>query len=235
MAGTPVYGTGGFLANDLGADWQFQSSDGATSQQVADAVNGQGDVFLQTEFDAHATGSETYLFDGTVGSYNGTAGALAAVVPGNYLATAGVAIVGIDIDYSPCAAGERESVKFSYSTGLAADSAIFAPSVALPTKRENLGVPELGTNGNADSKVQTASYSVKCSEGRSLNATGTRFAGSTYGGTEEISETHIGLPAMTFATGFKVTSKAEATGQGAKSNTGYDTHSVSATRGFVRA
>lgn len=233
MAGTPVFGTGGFLATDLGADWIWASSDGATSQQVASATNGDGDTFLQQEYDAHSTGSETYHYNGTVGSYNGTAGACASFLPGKYLSTATVAITGIEIDYNPCASGQRETVKFSWSSGLAADSRVYAMSATLPTKQENNGVPELGTNANTDSKIQTSTYSISCQEGRSLNATGTRFAGATYAGEETINETHVGLPSMTWPTGFKVSSKQEGAGEAAKSNTGYDVRSVTATRGMV--
>lgn len=235
MAGTPVFGTGGFLANDLGADWIWQSSDGAESQQVATATNGDGDGFLQQEYDAHSTGSETYHYNGTDGSYNGTAGACASFLPGKYLSTAAVALTGVDIDYSPCASGQRETVKFSWSNGLSADSRTYEMTPTLPTKRENDGVPELGTNANADSKVQSSSYSITCLEGRSLNATGTRFAGATYDGNESINETHVGLPAMTFAAGWKVTSKQEGSGEAAKSNTGYDTRSITATKSIVHS
>jgi hypothetical protein len=226
------------LSNDLGADWIWAASDGQTSQQKAEAINGQGDTFQQTAFDAHSTGSETYHYNGTIGSYGGTAGALAGFEPGNYLGTATVACVGIEIDYGPCASGERETVKFSWSKGLAADSAVFKPSLTgaeLPTKRENAGVPEIGTNANADSRVSSASYALACEEGRTLNATGTRFAGSTYHGMETVNETHVGQPAITLPAGWDVTTKAEGSGEGSKSNTGYNTHQTTASHGVLRA
>lgn len=238
MAGTPVFGTGSKLGSDLGTDWIWAGSDGQTSNQFAEAINGLGDTYKQTKYDPHSTGSETYHYNGTVGSYGGTAGVLAGFEPGQYMATATVAIVGIEIDYGPCASGQRETVKFSWSSGLAADSAIFKPSLILgelPTKRELLGVPEMGTNANTDSRIQSATYSIACEEGRSLNAAGTRFAGATYHGMETINETHVGIPAMTFPTDWQITSSADGVGEGSKSNTGYDTHSVTAQHGVARA
>lgn len=236
--GAPVFGTGGFLGTDLGTNWEWAAGDGNTSQQKAEAINGAGDTYKQTAYDAHSTGSETYHYIGTVGTYGGTAGALAGLEPGNYLATAAVAVTGIEIDYSPCSSGQRETVKFNWSKGLAADSAVFKPSLTgaeLPTKREQSGVPEIGTNGEADSRVQSSSYAIACEEGRTLNATGTRFAGATYHGMETVNETHVGAPAVTFPTDWDVTTKAEDTGEGAKSNTGYDTHQTTASHGVLRA
>ena len=232
MAGTPVFATGSVLGNDLGTDWMWAGSDSQTSKQRAEATNGAGDTYKQTTYDPHSTGSETWQYNGTATAYGGTGGALEGFEPGQYMATATVAIVGIEIDYGPCASGQRETVKFSWSSGLAADSAIFKPSLTteLKTKQEGTGVPELGTNGNTDSRIQSASYAITCEEGRSLNGAGARFAGATYGGKESVNETHVGLPAVTFPADWGVT-----TSTGSKSNTGYDTYATTAEHGVLRA
>jgi hypothetical protein len=81
MAGTPVFGTGGFLGTDLGTNWEWAAGDGNTSQQKAEAIDGGGDTYKQTSFDPHSTGSETYHYNGTVGTYGGTAGALNGLEP----------------------------------------------------------------------------------------------------------------------------------------------------------
>lgn len=238
MAGSPVFGTGAFLATDLGADWEWQGQDGATNADHAEAVGSDGDVVAETTYNSHLSGTETYLYIGDATDYGtATTGALDAngALPGKYLATAAVAITAVEIDYSPCAEGKRERVTFSYSAGLTADSAVYKPSLttALATKQENTGVPTLFTNANADSKVQSTSYKIEAQEGRDLTKAGAYLCGSTFKGQETVNATYIGVPSLT-TTGWQVTTLQTATGTGSKSNTGYDTYNVTAAKAVIR-
>lgn len=237
MAGTPVFGITGFLATDLGSDWEPQGSDGAENHAHAEAVGNNGDVVKENAYQEHLTGSETYLYKGSATDYGtATTGALdaAGALPGKYLSTAAVAITGVEIDYSPCAQGKRETVKFSWSKGLTADSAVFKPSLTtqLATKQENDGVPALFTNANTDSKCQTATYTITCQEGRDHDKDGQYLCGSTTKGQETVNATYIGLPSLT-TTGWIVTSDINANA-GTKSNTGYDTYIVTAAKAVLR-
>jgi hypothetical protein len=234
MAGAPVFGITGFLATDLGADWEPQSGDKTTALTHAEAVGNDGDVVAEKGHDSHDMGSETYVYIGSASDYGtATTGALdaAGALPGKFLTTAAVTITSVTIDYGPCASGQRETVTFNYSEGLAADSAVYKPSLTtvLATKQENAGVPALFTNANTDSKCQTASYTIECQEGRTLDKDGEYLAGSTYKGQESVSATYVGVPALT-TTDWIVTSL----GGGAKSNTGYDTYPISAVKRIVR-
>jgi len=237
MAGTPVFAITGKLAADLGEDWEPQSSDATESHAHAEAVGNDGDVVGENAYDEHLSGSETYLYKGSATDYGtATTGALDAdgCLPGKFLATAGVVITAVEIDYSPCAQGKRETVKFSWSKGLEADSAVYKCTLTalLATKQENVGVPELFTNASTDSKCQTATYSIGCQEGRDLTKAGAYLAGATYKGQESVSATYIGLPSLT-TTGWIVTS-APVADSGSKSNTGYDTYQVTAAKKLAR-
>ena len=234
MAGAPVFGITGVLATDLGADWEPQSGDNSTAKTHAEAVGNNGDVVAENAHDSHDTGSETYVYIGDATDYgSATTGALdaAGALPGKYLSTAAVTITAVEIDYSPCASGQRETVTFSYSAGLTADSAVYKCSLTttLTTKQENTGVPTLFTNANTDSKCQSTTYRIGCEEGRTLDKDGEYLAGATYKGQEAVNSTYIGIPSLT-TTGWIVTSE----GNGAKSNTGYDTYPISAVKKVTR-
>lgn len=233
-AGDPVFGAAGVLATDLGADWEAQTQDKSTALAHSEAVGNNGDVVAETGYDSHATGSETYIYIGDATDYGtATTGALdaAGALPGKYQSTAAVTITAVEIDYSPCAQGKRETVTFTYSAGLTADSAVYKPSLTttLATKQESTGVPTLFANANTPSKAQSTTYRIECQEGRDLDKDGAYLAGATYKGQETVNTTYIGSPSLT-TTGWIVTS----TGGGAKSNTGYDTYPVSAVKRIAR-
>ena len=237
MAGTPVHGITGYLAADLGSDWEPQVGDATENHAHSEAVGNNGDVVGETAYDEHLSGTETYLYIGSATTYGAaTTGALDAdgCLPGKFLTTAAVVITAVEIDYSPCAQGKRETVKFSWSKGLAADSAVYKCSLTtqLATKQENVGVPALFANANADSKCQSATYTISAQEGRDLTKAGAYLAGATYKGQESVSATYIGLPSLT-TTGWIVTS-APTTNAGSKSNTGYDTYQLTATKAVAR-
>lgn len=238
MAGTPVFGITGLLATDIGTDWEPQSDDATKSQQHAEAVGSDGDVVVEDDFDAHFTGTSEFIYKGSATDYgSATTGALDAndALPGKYQSTAQVTILSVEIDYGPCAQGERERVRFTWSKGLTADSAVYKPTLttALATKQENAGVPELLSNANTDSKITAATYSLSCQEGRVLDKSGAYLAGSTYKGQETLNLSYIGRPSLT-TTGWIVTGDQSPTGAGAASNTGYDTYNVTAAKKVTR-
>jgi hypothetical protein len=240
-AGTPVFGTPGFIATDLGTDWVCQSQDSASNQDHAEAVGGDGDVIAEVKYNTRLEGSETYVYNGSATDFgSASTGALAAdgCLPGKYQATAAVIITKVEINYAPCASGQRETVTFTYRSGLDADSSVYAPTLTavLKTKQEGEGVPQdLLTNANAaDSKCASATYAIECQEGRTLSAAGEHLAGATYKGQESLNLSYVGLPSLT-TTGWVVTSDQSATGGGGKTNTAYGTFSITAAKKLTRA
>jgi hypothetical protein len=222
----------------LGADWEPQSDDATKGQQHSEAPGSNGDVVAETAYDAHFTGTAEFIYKGSATDYGtATSGALDAsnALPGKYKSTAAVTILSVEIDYGPCAQGERERVRFTWSKGLTADSAIYKPTLtaALATKQENAGVPALLTNANADSKITAATYTLSCQEGRVLTKVGEYLAGATYKGQEQLNLSYVGRPSLT-TTGWIVTGDQSPSGAGAATNTGYDTYNVTAAKKVTR-
>ena len=238
MPGDPAFAVAGILATDLGADWEFQSGDTGQAAEHAKATGNDGDTVAECIHGEHVTGSESYIYDGTATDYGtATTGALdaAGALPGKFLTTANVVILSVEIDYSPCAQGKREVVKFTFSRGIAATDHYYAPSLTttLATKQENDGVPSLFANANATSKCQSASYTLKCDEGRDMDKVGDYLAGAVYNGEESLNMTHVGLPSLT-TTGWMVTTSQVGSGEGASSNTSYGTYNTVAAKAVIR-
>jgi len=239
MAGTPVFSSTGLLKTDLGSDWEFQSAEGpGQSAGHAEAVSGDGDVVGESAHSKFSQGSETYIYTGSATDYGtATTGALDAnnALPGKYASTTEVLITAVEIDYGPCAQGQRERVKFSWTKGPAADCAVYKCSLttALKTKQENEGVPALLTNSNADSKCQTVTYALTSEVGRDFDDAGEYLCGGNYKGQETLNATYVGIPSLT-TTGWVVTVDPTGTGAGNKSNTSYDTYNMTAAKAVVR-
>ena len=234
-AGDPVYAGGGKLATDLGANWEFQSADGGESKEKVYATGNDGDFVAGTTHGAHITGNETYIYTGTVADYAGTAGALGTNVPGNYMTGGTCVLLGVEIDYSDCAQGKREKVKFNFSGGLTAGTITYVPEIAsLPTKQENSGIPELFTNANATSKATKATYKISCQEGRDMDDVGNYLAGAVYGGEEEVDLEHCGLPSLTIPTDWLATTAETGANLGTRSNVTYGTFKTAASHPVIR-
>jgi hypothetical protein len=234
--GDPVYAGGGKLATDLGVNWEYQGGDGNEGKEKVYATGNDGDLVAGTTHGAHVTGNETYIYIGTVADYAGTGGALGTNVPGNYMTSGSVVLLGVEIDYSDCAQGKREKVKFSYSGGLASGPHVYSPSLSsvLPTRQENSGIPEVFTNANATSKCQKATYKISCQEGRDLNDVGDYLCGAVYGGEEEVDLEHCGVPSLTVPDGWLVTTTETGALLGTRSNVTYGTFKTAASHPVIR-
>jgi hypothetical protein len=238
MAGTPVFGTSDLLS--LGADWEVQSNSlgGGGQFARAEAVGADGDVVGHNLHDGvsstlgRASGTITAIYIGSATDYGTpSTGALDGFLPGTVVAP--YVITGITIDYSPCAAGQRETVTFAVSkTSLTASSNTYSPSLttALVTKQEGAGIPSLLTAAGADSEAQSCTYALTCQVASTLDKVGNDIpdAGATYKGEETISQSYVGDPgAVTAPTGFLVT-VSPTSDTADKTNNGYDTYNATA-------
>lgn len=237
MAGDPVYASGGKLAADLGANWEWQEGESNEAKEKVYASGNDGDYVAGTTHGAHVTGNETYIYIGTVAAYGGTAGALGTNVPGAYMGTAAVQLLDLEIDFGDCAQGKREKVKFGFSGGPTAGPHVYRPSLVaseLPTKQENAGIPAVFANANATSKTIKAVYKISCQEGRDADKIGDYLCGAVYAGEEELELEHVGLPSLTVPAGWLATTTQTGTGQGTKSNVSYGTYKTTASHPVIR-
>jgi hypothetical protein len=225
----PTFGTSDKL--NLGSDWECQSWTETEAKSRATAVGNDGDVVASSLYNTIVSGTARYIYVGTATNLV-TALTSAGVHVGKV--KNGFLITGIEVDYSPCASGKRPVVIFTYRSGPTSDCAVYIPTITLPTFTNSTPyVPDLIPHTDADSEIQTCTYSLRSDFGFDLGADGEFLAGCNYGGEETISATYVGKPALT-TTGWDVTSS-PGTGGGETSNTSYDTYTYTFVKSLTRS
>jgi len=225
----PVIGASDVLA--LGAGWEPFESSGGGSQQRATAVGAKGDIVAEGAYDAQQTGQVSYHYTGAEVAFV-AAFAAATCWPG-YLKESKLFILGVGIDYNPCAQGELPLVTFDITNGPTTAPATpfwYTTALVLPTYvSANILVPTLFSVTAGDAECNSCQWGIRCSHGRTLNKDGAYLAGRGYGGEETVNLGFVGVPTSITSTGFINTSLAPAD-IAVRQATGYPTVSYS----FVR-
>lgn len=232
----PVFGVTDVLG--LGADWEPQSNSPTLNTTRATAAGGNGDIVAENGHNDIESGTASYIY---VGAETGFIAALlaAAALPGQLADSDTLLITGVAIDYSPCAAGKRPLVTFTYRDGPTAAPATpywYTSDLTLPTYvAANLAVPTLLTVTAGDAECQNCQWSLQAQFGEDLDKDGDYLAGACYGGEESVNLTFVGLPTSITSTGW-IQTAGPGTNTGANaSNTGYGTNAYTFIRKVTRA
>jgi hypothetical protein len=202
----PAYGATDILG--LGADWEPQGSEGSESRSPLRAGSSNGDFSAETAITPTQTGTARYIY---IGAETGMIAALAAAnaLPGQIVATNTLTILSVAIDYSPCAAGERPLVTFSFRDGPTAAPATpfwYTSALTLPTyTAANVLVPTLLTVTAGSAECVSAQWSLACQMGQTNDKDGDFLAGQCYGGLETVNLSFVGVPTSITSTGWVVT------------------------------
>ena len=220
----PVFG--GIDVLNLG--YEVQSSSPGTAPTRATATGSDGDQIASNTHYDKITGTITYIID--VATFAGP-------WPGQ-IANTDYIILGVAIDYSPCAAGKRPLVTFTYQNGSAATTPFSYQSVlTLPlyggVTPANVDVPELLTVTGGSSEIQTANWGLTCQIGEDLDKDGELLALQCYNGEETVSMQFVGTPTSITAVGWDLVAT-PAPGENT-TNTGYGTSSYNYVRGVTRS
>ena len=234
----PVFGATDVLG--LGADWEPIDSSGSLSRTNAEAPGANGDIIAETAHNATETGTARYHYvDATTPEAGFIAALLAAgALPGKLVATNTLMVLGVAIDYSPCAKGELPIVTFTVTDGPTAAPATpfwYTSALTLPTFRAaNLTVPQtILANTPGSAEVINAQWDITMPHGRSLNKSGEYLAGEGYGARETLSLTWKGIPTSITSTGW-IQTAGPSTKLPTKTNTGYPDELYTFTRKVAR-
>jgi len=228
----PVFGTTDILA--LGADWEPQGDSPATVVPTRVAIPGPtGDIVASTTHNPQTTSSTKYIYIGAETAFI-AAFAAASCDVGDLIAATKF-ITGIAIDYSPCAAGQRPVVTFSWRTGPTTSPAtpyVYLTAQVLPTYAvANVAVPTIFSITAGSAEVTNAQWSLSCSFGEDLDKSGAYLDGNGYNGEEKIDLTFAGIPTSITSTGFQYVGGAQSTTQ----NNGYNQATYSYIRSVTRS
>jgi hypothetical protein len=229
----PVFGASDVLA--LGSGWEPFESSGSGSQQRATATGDDGDIVAESAFDAQQIGQVSYHYTGAEVAFI-AAFAAATCWPG-YLKESKLFILGVGIDYNPCAQGELPVVTFDVTNGpvTAAPTPFwYTTALVLPTyTAANIIIPTLLSVTAGDAECNSCQWGIRCNHGRTLNKDGAYLAGRGYGGEETLNLSFVGVPTSITSTGWINTALAPAD-IALRSNTGYPSVSYSFTRKVAR-
>jgi len=236
----PTFGATDVLA--LGADWEPIDSTGSLSRTNATAEGGNGDDVAETAHNPIEGGTARYHYIGAATDFVlAVTGALtvASARPGQLVATATLIVLGVAIDYSPCAKGELPIITFTVQDGPTAAPATpfwYTTTLTLPTyAAANIIVPQAlltATLGSAE--IINAQWDLTMSHGRSLDKDGAYLAGQGFSGRENLTLTIKGIPTSITSTGWSGTA-APSTKLPTKSNQGYSDQVYTFTRLVARS
>ena len=231
----PVFGVTDVLV--LGTGWEPQGSSATSSPTRATASGNDGDVVASTTHNEIESGTATYIYTGILTDFPSAIAAASADV-GDVVDTDTLLITGYAIDYSPCAAGKRPTIAFSYRDGPDAASATYVSSLTteLPTYVATTPVvPDLLTVTGGDSETTNAQYALAAQFGEDLDKDGEYLAGETYNGEETISMSFVGDPDSITSTGWDQTGGPGANTGGDLGNTAYDTNTYTYVAAVIRS
>jgi len=233
----PAFGVTDVL--NLGTGWEPQSNSPSSGYTRATAVGDDGDIVAEVGHHAVENGTATYIYTGESTDFPAALAAAGADV-GDLVDTNTLQIIGWSIDYSPCAAGKRPTITFTYRDGPTADPAtpyvyISALDAALPTYyAANVIVPPILTSTAGTAEIQTSTCALMAQFGEDLDKDGEYLSSNIYGAEETITTQWVGTPTSVTSTGYVVTSSvASNTGEEAN-NTGYGTSSYTYVKGITR-
>ena len=219
----PVHAAADVLS--MGSDWEAQNKSEATNKDRAEATKADGDFLASDPYGSLKTGTVSYIYIGSGASLSAalvTANAWPGQIKNSLL------ITQVDVDYAPCAQGQKPMVTFSYRGDITTESAAWISSLTLPLGTG--AVPDLLTNSDADSECTSAKYTIKCEVGVNRGDDGEIIAGLPYHGEETLELEYYGIPTLT-TTGWDDTTNPGA----ADSNTEYSTSSYSFVKGVTRS
>ena len=232
----PVFGVADVLA--LGANWEPQSNSPTSAGTRATATGPTGDLVAETTHNVIESGSAAYKYlDITVAGFAAAFAADSCDV-GDLVDTNTLIIVGIDVDYSPCAAGERPLVTFSYRDGPTAAPAtpfVFLSALTLPTyTAANVEIPSILGMTLGSAEVTNAKWSLTMQYGADLDKDGEYLSGQGYMGEETITLDFVGTPTSITSTGYQqVSGPGSNTGEN-RSQVGYGASQYVFTKGITR-
>jgi hypothetical protein len=220
----------------LGADWEVQNTDGAKAPTLVRASGANGDIIAETTHYPIQSGTITAIY---VGAETGFIGALASLWPGKLIASDTLIVLGVGIDYGPCAQGKRPLVTFTVRDGPTAAPATpfwYVTALVLPTfVAANVTVPQAiltATLGSAE--ITNAQWSLAMQLGADLDAAGAYLASQGYEGIETLNLTCKGIPTSITSTDWK-TQTEPASAIANSSNTDYPDHTYAFTRKVTRS
>jgi len=236
----PAFGVTDVLA--LGADWEIQSNSPASSGSRVTAAGPDGDVVAENTHNVVEAGTATYIYTQTTAPATDFPAAFAAnsCDIGDLVDSNTLQIVGISVDYSPCASGKRPLVTFSYRDGPTAAPAtpyvyVSALSTALPTyAAANVVVPEILVATLGSAEIQNSQWSMSAQFGEDLDKDGDYLASAIYGAEETVNQTFVGTPTSIASSGWQATTAPGSNTGEATSNTGYGQSVYGWARGVTR-
>lgn len=232
----PEFGVSDVLG--LGADWEPQGNSPAANTTRATASGSNGDIVAEKGHNSVESGTASYIYIGTETEM--IAALVAALaLPGQLADSDTLLITGVSVDYTPCAAGKRPVVTFTYRDGPTAAPTTpywYTSALTLPTYvAANIAVPTLLTVTAGDAECQICQWSLQAQFGEDLDKDGEYLAGDCYGGEETLNLTFVGLPTSITSTGW-IQTAGPGTNTGANaSNTGYGTNAYTFVRKVTRS
>ena len=237
----PVFGAIDVLA--LGANWEPQSSSPSLSGTRVTAGGPDGDVVAENTHNDVESGTATYIYLGPVSTPPTDFPAAFAADScdiGDLVDTNTLLITGIAVDYSPCAAGKKPLVTFTYRDGPTVAPGtpfvyVSALTTALPTYvTANVTIPDILAVTAGDAETQNSSWEMSMSFDPDLDKDGDYLSGQGYAGEEVVNLTFVGTPTSIVSTGWQQTSAPGTNTGEASSNTGYGQSSYTFSRGVTR-
>lgn len=231
----PVFGALDVLA--LGTGWEPQGSSATLAGTRATASGNDGDVVASTVHNDVESGTATYIYTGVETNFPAAIAAASADV-GDVVDTNTLLITGYAIDYSPCAAGKRPTITFSYRDGPTTARATYVSSLSaeLPTYTASTPVvPDLLTVTAGDAETTNSQYALAAQFAEDLDKDGEYLAGEMYNGEESISMTFVGNPTSITSTGWDQTAGPGTNTDGDKSNTAYDSVTYTYVKSVTRS
>ena len=229
----PIFGVSDVLA--LGADWEPQSASPTLASTRATASGDDGDIVAEVIHNAIESGTASYIYIGAETAFIAALAAASADV-GDIADTNTLMITGWSIDYSPCAAGKRPVITFTYRDGPVAASATYVTASVCPTYVATTPVvPPILAATPGDAEIQACTIALVAQFGEDLDKDGEYLASATYGGEETITHQWVGLPTSITSTNYLQTS-GPGTNTGANaSGTAYGTNSYTFVRKITRS
>ena len=229
----PTFGTTDIFT--LGADWEVQSVSPGESSTRATARGNDGDTVASTTHNTKESGTVSAIY---IGSETDFAAAFADdscdvgdVMDSKYLLT------GWEVDYAPCADGNRPMVTFDFTDGPTSAGATYVTALTLPTYVASTPVvPEAVLTATAgDAEIQSLKVSLKASYSEDLDASGDFLAGAITNGEETIEMQWVGTPSSITSTGYDEVSAPGTNSGETTSNTAYGTASYTFVKGITRS
>lgn len=211
----------------LGADWEAQDTNLATTRDRISSPAANGDESASTTFGEQIEVAVPYIYVGAETDLGAALDAALSAVGVNVGQLAGTYLItGISVDLSPLAEGKRAMISFVVVNGFAAASAVYKPSVTISLVVGS--IPDILTNSDADSELTSEKYAIAASHGTDRDADGEIIRGSTYGGSETLELEFYGVPTLV-TTGWDIPSEASR-----DSNADYSASSFSLIKGLAR-